>query len=79
MLKKLSYTRRINKKHKNSYHAKNYNLECKVLQSNKFEMIYGKYFTSGPVTIAERSKAWTVFARADAGTMVSNPNQGMDV
>jgi hypothetical protein len=34
---------------------------------------------SQPVTVAERSKEWTVFARADAGTMVSNPTLGMDV
>jgi hypothetical protein len=32
-----------------------------------------------PVTAAERSKAWTVFTRADAGTVCSNPTQGMDV
>jgi hypothetical protein len=31
------------------------------------------------VTAAERSKARTVFARADAGTVGSNPSQGMDV
>jgi hypothetical protein len=32
-----------------------------------------------PVTVAERSKALTVFARADAGTVCSNPTQVMDV
>jgi hypothetical protein len=32
-----------------------------------------------PVTVAARSKAWTVFARSDAGFVVSNPTQGMDV
>jgi hypothetical protein len=32
-----------------------------------------------PVTVAERSKAWTVFARADTGTVGSDPTQGMDV
>jgi hypothetical protein len=31
-----------------------------------------------PVTVAERSKACTVFARSDAGIMGSNPKQGMD-
>jgi hypothetical protein len=30
-----------------------------------------------PVTVAERSKACTVFARSEAGIVVSNPNQGM--
>jgi hypothetical protein len=32
-----------------------------------------------PVTVAERSRACTVFARLEAGTMGSNPIQGMDV
>jgi hypothetical protein len=32
-----------------------------------------------PVTVAERSKAWTVFARADAGTVGWNPTQDMNV
>jgi hypothetical protein len=32
-----------------------------------------------PATVAERSKACTVFARSEAGIMVSNPTQGMDV
>jgi hypothetical protein len=35
--------------------------------------------TCGPVTVAERSKACTVFARSEAGTVASNPTQGMDV
>jgi hypothetical protein len=32
-----------------------------------------------PVTVAERSKACTVFVRSKAGIVVSNPTQGMDV
>jgi hypothetical protein len=32
-----------------------------------------------PVTVAEWSRAWTVFARADAATVGSNTIQGMDV
>ncbi|PNF20358.1 hypothetical protein B7P43_G12827 [Cryptotermes secundus] len=32
-----------------------------------------------PVTVAERSKACTVFARSEAGIVGSNPTQGMDV
>jgi hypothetical protein len=32
-----------------------------------------------PVTVAERSKACTVFARSEAGIVDSNPTQGMDV
>jgi hypothetical protein len=32
-----------------------------------------------PVTVAERSKAWTVFARLDAVIVGSNPTKGMGV
>jgi hypothetical protein len=32
-----------------------------------------------PVTVAEGSKAWIVFARADAGNVGSNLTQDMDV
>jgi hypothetical protein len=31
------------------------------------------------VTVAERSKAWTVFARPDAVIVGSNPTSGMDI
>jgi hypothetical protein len=31
------------------------------------------------ITVAGRSKAWTVFARSNAGIVGSNPTQGMDV
>jgi hypothetical protein len=34
---------------------------------------------SQPITVAARSKAWTVFARWNAGIVGSNPNQSMDV
>jgi hypothetical protein len=37
------------------------------------------YLMTSPVTVAERSKACTVLARSEAGTMGSNPTQGMDV
>jgi hypothetical protein len=37
------------------------------------------YTYAPPVTVAERSKACTVFARSDAGIVGSNPTQGMDV
>jgi hypothetical protein len=33
----------------------------------------------GPITVAARSKAWTVFALSNAGIVGSNPIQGMDV
>jgi hypothetical protein len=32
-----------------------------------------------PVTVAERSEACTVFAHSEAGIVVSNPTEGMDV
>jgi hypothetical protein len=32
-----------------------------------------------PITLAERSEAWTVFAPSSTGIMGSNPNQDMDV
>jgi hypothetical protein len=32
-----------------------------------------------PATVATQSKAWTVFARSNAGIVGSNPTQGMDV
>jgi hypothetical protein len=35
--------------------------------------------TIEPVTVAERSKACTVFARSETGIVGSNSTQGMDV
>jgi hypothetical protein len=32
-----------------------------------------------PITVAARSKAWTVFARANTGIVGSNPTWGMNV
>jgi hypothetical protein len=32
-----------------------------------------------PITVAALSKAWTVFARSNAGIVGSNPTRGMDV
>jgi hypothetical protein len=32
-----------------------------------------------PITVAARSKAWTVFARSNAGIMGSSPTENMDV
>jgi hypothetical protein len=34
---------------------------------------------SWPITVAARSKAWTVFARSNTGIVGLNPTQGMDV
>jgi hypothetical protein len=54
------------------------------LQSNVQVLIDGYnlitiYGFSVPVTVAARSKAWTVYERSDAEIMGSNPTQGMDV
>jgi hypothetical protein len=35
--------------------------------------------TISPVTVAEGSNTWTIFARANAETVGSNPTQYMDV
>jgi hypothetical protein len=43
-----------------------------------FLILYGELHRP-PVTVAEQSKACTVFARSEAGIVVSNPTQGMDV
>jgi hypothetical protein len=32
-----------------------------------------------PITVAARSKAWTVFARSNAGIVGSNPTEDMHV
>jgi hypothetical protein len=41
-----------------------------------YKHVYGQVM---PSTVATRSKAWTVFARTDAGIVGSNPTQGMVV
>jgi hypothetical protein len=38
-----------------------------------------KWELEGPVTVAERSKACTVFARSEPEIVGWNPTQGMDV
>jgi hypothetical protein len=57
--------------------------ECEEESSNihrplKVKNILTKELQS-PVTVAERSKAYTVFARSEAGIVGSNPTQCMDV
>jgi hypothetical protein len=44
-----------------------------------FKALRGVISQNMPVTVAERSKAYTVFARSEAGIVNSNPTQGMDV
>jgi hypothetical protein len=70
-------------KSKIEFNSCNYNY---VLDNLKFlalfiSLIYIEcaIYNEMPVTVAERSKACTVFARSKAGTVVSNPTQGMDV
>jgi hypothetical protein len=43
------------------------------------DLIFVTIHSEGPVTVAERSKAYTVFARSEARNVGSNPTQGMDV
>jgi hypothetical protein len=45
---------------------------------NNYMQFFPAYFYL-PVTVAERSQACTVFAPSEAGIVVSNPKQGMDV
>jgi hypothetical protein len=44
---------------------------------NQEDLCFAVYWT--PVTVAARSKAWTVFAHSNAGTVGSNTTQDMDV
>jgi hypothetical protein len=41
--------------------------------------IFLKVQVNVPITVAARSKAWTVFARSNTGIVGSNHTQGMDV
>jgi hypothetical protein len=47
--------------------------------SVKFDNIYHLQLQQAPITVAARSKAWTVFACSNIGVMGSNPTRGMDV
>jgi hypothetical protein len=41
--------------------------------------IYGNQAKCRPITVAAQSKAWTVFARSNAGIVGSNLTQGLDI
>jgi hypothetical protein len=43
------------------------------------ELFHACRQTSGPVTVAKRSKACTIFVRSEAAIVGSNSTQGMDV
>jgi hypothetical protein len=47
----------------------------RIRQDNSMKV----YIRGMPITVAARSKAWTVFARSNTGIVGSNPTQGMDV
>jgi hypothetical protein len=51
------------------------------MQYHYFATVYfkKKQCDERPVTVAERSKIWTVFDRSEAGIVGSNPIQQMDV
>jgi hypothetical protein len=48
-----------------------------AVHSNSY--ILRKVRKQQPVTVAEPSKACTVFARSEPGIVSSNPTQGMDI
>jgi hypothetical protein len=54
-----------------------------VLVNERFTLVSAPfnsmYMLSGPITVAERSMAWTVFAHLNNGIVGSNPTRGMDV
>jgi hypothetical protein len=42
-------------------------------------MLSLEQFKIVPITVAARSKEWTVFARSNTAIVGSNPTQGMDI
>jgi hypothetical protein len=55
------------------------NVESFILLNHKISNLWVALIIHEPVTVAERSRACTVFARLETGIMGSNPTQGMDV
>jgi hypothetical protein len=51
---------------------------CKWLRRNVALLLYSLVFKL-PITVAELSKAWTVFDRSNTGVLGSNPTWGMNV
>jgi hypothetical protein len=47
------------------------------LEQQQLNLTHGNH-TITPITVAERSRAWTVFACSDPVIMGSNPTSGMD-
>jgi hypothetical protein len=52
---------------------------CFIFLYNIFVGNMVVYIADVPITVAARSKTWTVFARSNAGVFGSNLTQGMDV
>jgi hypothetical protein len=52
--------------------------KAEVVHSPVCSLLYS-YQCWIPITVAARSKAWTLFARLDTGIVGSNPTEGMDV
>jgi hypothetical protein len=44
-----------------------------------FGLFFNFLIYTQPITVAARSKAWTVFARSYPGIVGSNPSRGIDV
>jgi hypothetical protein len=54
-----------------------FSLICKF--SECFPEILHEVYIRAPITVAERFKAWTVFARLNAGIMCFSPTEGVNV
>jgi hypothetical protein len=54
-------------------------LRVPTKQIRNFSIFILVLFQDLPVTVAERSKAWIVFAHSEAGIVGSNSTHGVDV
>jgi hypothetical protein len=54
-------------------------VEHEVFRSSGEQLFLVSYLVTLPMTVAARSKAWTVIARPNAGIVSSNSTQGIDV
>jgi hypothetical protein len=73
----------LNQQEGNSRGSTSFNLGRRTMEktgstitSHEYTLAVGYQY---PIMVAARSKAWTVFARSEAGIVGSNPTQGMDV
>jgi hypothetical protein len=70
---------RWNSPHPAKWTERAHTLQLLLLTSQLGRSDWFNSYTLMPITVAARSKAWTVFARSNAGIVVSNPTRGMDV